>query len=128
MHFGFVGVSLVALFVSTGITCIWNIEHTIRGIDNRSYYILHAPPPLNGVGHSALAQRTGGNPFYYTMKIIGNDYSSTFNRDTIKAAAEDKDNSAAIKAGRMLLYTLKLRDQKKAKTSKQKQRKLAEKP
>src|SRR5687768_9608578 len=53
--------TLVAvIFLGFAKTCSWYDEGYVKGSDNRTYYILHASPPANGPGHSALARRTGG--------------------------------------------------------------------
>jgi hypothetical protein len=59
---GWYGVAgMIVFFTLFAKPCSWYVETHLKGTDNRTYYMLHAPPPLNGPGHSALARRTGGN-------------------------------------------------------------------
>jgi hypothetical protein len=106
----YVGALVAFCFISFAKPCSWEVEAHVRGIDNRTYYILHAPPPANGAGHSALARRMGGNSLYYTMKIISsNDYGSNHHRGVLVAALQDR-NPQTRQAAKMLLKTLKQRD------------------
>jgi hypothetical protein len=94
-------------------TCHWEIENTIRGSDHHTYCILHASP-FTGAGHSVLSRRTGGNPVFFTLEILSDDYGGLRNREVIKAALTDK-NPAARNAARVLMVTLKERDRKNRK-------------
>jgi hypothetical protein len=100
---------ILAVVVGFAKSCSWEVEETIKGVDNRTYYILHAPPPLNGAGHSALARRTGGNSLYYTMNVISADYGSEHNAGVLTAGLKDP-NPETRRICRMLLNTLKQRE------------------
>ncbi|HEX8235734.1 MAG TPA: hypothetical protein VF600_07235 [Abditibacteriaceae bacterium] len=113
----YVGALVVFFFAGFAKTCSWKVETYIKGADSRTYYILHAPSPANGAGHSALARRTGGNSLFYTMKIISSDdYGSNHYRGVLVAALQDR-NPETRRAAKMLLRTLKQRDIAKERNS-----------
>ncbi len=74
-----------------GPNCSWNIRQKIRGTDNRTYYLLHAPPPLNGPGHNVIARQVDHTPISVTVQILTPDYGSGDLTSILHKGSHDKD-------------------------------------
>lgn len=93
----------VAIATLPGWICRWSAEYAVAGPRGEVYYLLHAPPPLNGKGHSALARRSGGSPLHFTIEVL-TDFQGQcpHGRGALIAALEDP-NPLARQAARELL-------------------------
>lgn len=91
--------------------CQWSAEYSLVGPDGKTYYVLHAPPPMNGSGHCALARRKSGSLLHFTVEIV-TDFGWTrecfYGEEVLRAATRDPDAgvrkvaSALVKSGARL--------------------------
>lgn len=87
-----IGICIVAYSLFFwGPNCAWNIRQKIRGNDQRTYYLLHSPPPLNGQGHNVIARQVDHSPISVTVQIITPDYGSGNLATVLSEGSEDKD-------------------------------------
>jgi hypothetical protein len=99
------GIALFAMGDESG-AGKWHLRQKIRGNDNRTYYLLHAPPPFNGPGHNVIARQMKHSPISVTMQIVTPDYGSGDLASILTAGSEDK-NPRVRELCKMLLQSKK---------------------
>ncbi len=69
----------------------WNLRQKIHGNDNRTYYLLHAPPLFNGPGTNAIARQMKHSPISVTVQILTPKYGSGDLTAILRNGSEDTD-------------------------------------
>jgi hypothetical protein len=91
--------------------CKWTAEYSIGSSDGEMYYVLHASPPLNGPGHSALARRTSASPVHFTVEILTDfewAHECFHGGDALRAATRDPDARVRMISSELLRSSGKL--------------------
>jgi|GEM_PF-4455306 len=86
-----IAIFIVIYSLFWGMNCSWRVRQKIRGNDNRTYYLLHSPPPLNGQGHNVIARQVDHTPISVTVQIVTPDYGSGNLTTVLSEGSEDKD-------------------------------------